>query len=116
MEGTGQVPTRPLHLTTKSCICFSRTIMFILMSSPSSFLPFDPLGPGELLFFQRFYLFIFRKRGERKRGREMLVSERNIDRVPSVRPDWGPNPQPRHEPTPGIETVTFHSVGRRLTH
>ena len=54
-----------------------------VVSTPSSIL---------LLFFLRFYLFIFTegKRG-RKRGREILMCERNIDQLPLA---LTPAPQP----------------------
>ena len=40
-----------------------------------------------LLFFLRFYLFVFRERkGERKRERETFVCKRNIDQLPLALP------------------------------
>ena len=46
-----------------------------------------------------FFKFIFRERGG---------TERNIDRLP---PNWGPSPQPRHVPRPGIEQAGLQSQG-----
>ena len=76
------------------------------------------LGPrSELLnqqsdfFNKRFYLFIFREKGGRKRGRETAMWERNIDWLPPACPNQGPGLQPRHVPWLGIEPVTFLFAG-----
>ena len=59
-----------------------------------------------ILFFLRFYLFIFRQRA-REGGRE-----RNINVwLPHAHPDWGPGPQTRHMPWLGIELATLWFTG-----
>ena len=66
---------------------------------------------GDPLFFLRFYLFIFRERREGERGAEHgCVRERLIGCL-SHAPKWGPGPQPRHVPWPGIEPDTFRFAG-----
>lgn len=45
----------------------------------------------------RFYLLIFRER------KDKCESVGNIHQLPLVRPDWGPDPQPRRVPRPGTE-------------
>ena len=53
----------------------------------------------KLGFFKRCYLFIFKDgEGRRKRGREILMCERNIDRLPLELLSNGDGPQPRHVP------------------
>ena len=52
--------------------------------------------------FQNFYLFIFRKRGRRKRGREISVCCCLL-----CAPYRGPGLQPRHVPWLGIELATL---------
>ena len=60
---------------------------------------------GHLLFFLRFYLFIFRERG--KEG------EREISMCGclSHAPYWGPGLQPRHVPWLGIKPVNLWFAG-----
>ena len=58
--------------------------------------------------FLRFYLFIFRERG-RERERE---GEKHQCVVASrASPTWGPGPEPRHVPWPGIKPVTLWFAG-----
>ena len=61
------------------------------------------------LLFKDFIYFWREGKGRRKRGKETLMWERKIDRSPL--PEWGPNQQPRHMCSPGIELATFHFVG-----
>ena len=51
---------------------------------------------------------------ERRREREKHGCEREASTPVSshAHPDWGPNPQPRHVPQPGIEPVTFWFMGQ----
>ena len=41
--------------------------------------------------------------------------ESNIDQLPHQRPNWGPEPQPRHVPWLGIKPGTFPLAGRCST-
>ena len=49
--------------------------------------------------------------GGRKRGREISMCG-----CLSCAPYWGPGPQPRHVPWPGIEPATFWFSGQHPTH
>ena len=62
-----------------------------------------------VLFFLRFYLFIFRERG-RERGRET-----SMHGCFSHAPYWGPGPQPRHVPWLGIQPATLCFTGAQST-
>ena len=107
-----QLPLTCPHLgtwaTTQACaLTGNRT------SDPSVCRP--ALNP--LSYTRQGYLFIFREeKGGRKRGRETLMCERYIYRLPLT------HPQPQTWPTTqacalaGIELVTFHSAGRCPTH
>ena len=58
--------------------------------------------------------FLREGQGERKRGKESLMRERNIDHLPLVCSQTrGTNPQPRHVPSPGFEPVTLQFTRRR---
>ena len=54
--------------------------------------------------------------GGRKKGRETLTCERNIDWMPLVCPKGVPGPQPRLVPWLGIEPVTFLFIGQHAIH
>ena len=63
----------------------------------------------DFLFFEIFYLFIFRERGRKEEGERTI----NI----SVREKcWWAAPQPRHVPWPGIEPRTFWFTGWGSSH
>ena len=55
-------------------------------------------------FLKSFYLFL--KRGE-ARERNISVREKHQSDASCMRPNWGPNPQPRHVLWPGIKLATF---------
>ena len=65
--------------------------------------------------FHFILIFDFREgKGRRKRGRETLMQERNINWLPSVHTPTRRSPvtwQPRHVPQPGIQLVTLQFVG-----
>ena len=63
------------------------------------------------LFFKMFFLFIFLEGGgEGETGRETSIS------CLFPAPNWGPGPQPRHVPRPGIQPRTFQFAGWCPTH
>ena len=49
---------------------------------------------------------------EKERERNLNVSERHRLAASQIRPDQGPNPQPRRVPWPGIGPKTFWCTGR----
>ena len=62
------------------------------------------------------FIYIFLKRGEgrdKERERNVDVKENHWSAASLMRPNWRPNPQPRHVLWPGIEPVAFHFVGRQ---
>ena len=63
------------------------------------------------LLLKDFIYFLTEREGRRKRWRETLMCEKNIDRLPLAWTPMGPNPQPRHVPGLGIELATFHFAG-----
>ena len=69
-------------------------------------------GIYRFLFFTLFFgFYLFLECG--KEGKETLVCERNINWLPLAGSNWGPGPQARHVPWPGIEPVTFWFTGQR---
>ena len=60
-----------------------------------------------ILFFGRFYLFLERGKGGRKRSRETSICG-----CLSCAPYWGPGLQPRHVPWLGIQPASLRFVGR----
>ena len=68
-------------------------------------------------FFKRFYLLIFRKgKGkEEERERNINMRETSISCLLHI-PNWGPGPQPRHEPWQRIEPATLQITGQCSIH
>ena len=59
-------------------------------------------------YFLRFYFIIFRKR--KRWERNIDAREKHWLVAYCTCPDWGPKPQPRYVPWPGMKPVTFHFV------
>ena len=64
---------------------------------------------GFVIFFLRFYLFIFRERG--KEGQKHWCARETLMCCLLHTPNRRPGPQPRHVLWPGIEPATFWFVG-----
>ena len=72
----------------------------------------------KILFFLRFYLFIFRERkreGERE-GEKHQCARETLTGYLSHTPIQGPGLQPRHVPWLGIKLVTFQFAGQGSIH
>ena len=62
----------------------------------------------DLLFFFKYFIYLFLERGQgRKRGRETSVCSCLL-----CTPYWGPDPQPRRVPWPGIKAAYLSVCGR----
>ena len=68
-------------------------------------------------FFLRFDLFILERREGKEKERERNICARDTQiHCLSHAPNWGPGPQPRHVPWPGIKPVTFQFTGQHSIH